>query len=58
MRKVIDYKVLTGKATNVEKDVKEYLDNGWELFGGASAYVAFANSALVTQTVVKYAEEE
>jgi hypothetical protein len=54
MRKIVDYKLVSSASSDhVEKFVRSYLTDGWELFGAPSCSVDF-----FCQALVKYMAEE
>jgi hypothetical protein len=51
MRKIVDYKLVSSASTDqVEKFVRSYLTDGWELFGAPSCSKNFYCQALVNYT--------
>jgi hypothetical protein len=53
MRKIVDYKLISSESSDyVEKFIRSYLSDGWELFGAPSCSIDF-----YCQALVKYAEE-
>ncbi len=60
MRNIIDYKVVSTKGTaELEAEIKNQLQNGWQPLGGVSSTTAVSNKTgtgviLFTQALVKY----
>jgi hypothetical protein len=53
MRKIVDYKFVSSESSDhVEKFIRSYLTDGWELFGAPSCSIDF-----YCQALVKYADE-
>jgi hypothetical protein len=51
MRKIVDYKLVSSESSDhVEKFIRSYLTDGWELFGAPSCSIDFYCQALVKYT--------